>query len=102
MEPKDWIPLLVQTLLAIGTLAGAWPLLKRVRYQNNKDSVDAMKVALEIAGIDATEQLELKKKVHVLEEILEKKRYRITVVFKLGERPTIEEASIDSFEIEHP
>lgn len=58
-----------------------------------------MKVALEIAGIDATEQLELKKKVHILEEILEKKRYRITVVFKLGERPTIEEASIDSYEI---
>lgn len=99
MEPKEWILLVIQAVLAGGTLLGAWPLLKRVRYQNNKDSVDAMKVALEIAGIDASEQLELKKKVHQLEEILEKKRYRITVVFKLGERPTIEEASIDSYEI---
>ncbi len=99
MEPKEWIPLVIQSILAIGTLVGAWPLLKRVVPQNNKDNMDAMKVALEIAGIDATEQLELKKKVHVLEEILEKRRYKISVVFRLGDKPVVEEASIESYEV---
>lgn len=101
MEPelKEWLPLIVQLILAIATLAGAWPLIKRVKPQNNKDNMDAMKVALEIAGIDANEQLELKKKVHNLEEILEKRRYKISVVFKLGEKPIVEEATIESYEI---
>lgn len=96
---KDIILIIVQVIIAVGTLAGAWPLIKRVKSQNTKDNMDAIKVALEIAGIDANEQLELKKKVHVLEEILEKRRYKISVVFKLGEKPVIEEATIESYEI---
>lgn len=99
MEPKEWIPLVIQAILALGTLVGAWPLLRRITPQNNKDNMDAMKVALEIAGIDAGEQLELKKKVHVLEEILERRRYKISVIFRLGEKPVVEEASIESYEI---
>lgn len=78
---------------------GAWPLLKRVPSQNNKDNMDAMKVALEIAGMDAEEQLELKKEVKNLKEMLEKRRYKISVIFKLGDTPIVEEASIESYEI---
>lgn len=99
MELKEWILLVIQAILALGTLVGAWPLLRRITPQNNKDNMDAMKVALEIAGIDAGEQLELKKKVHVLEEILERRRYKISVIFRLGEKPVVEEASIESYEI---
>ena len=78
---------------------GAWPLIRRVKSQNIKDSIDATKIALEIAGIDASEQLELKKEVKHLKEILEKRRYKISVIFRLGESPVVEEASIESFEI---
>ena len=99
MTLSEWLPLAIQAILAIATLVGAWPLLRRITPQNNKDNMDAMKVALEIAGIDAGEQLELKKKVHVLEEILERRRYKISVIFRLGEKPVVEEASIESYEI---
>ena len=99
MTLSEWLPLAIQAILAIATLVGAWPLLRRITPQNNKDNMDAMKVALEIAGIDAGEQLELKKKVHVLEEIFERRRYKISVIFRLGEKPVVEEASIESYEI---
>ena len=99
MTLSEWLPLAIQAILAIATLVGAWPLLRRITPQNNKDNMDAMKVALEIAGIDAGEQLELKKKVHVFEEILERRRYKISVIFRLGEKPVVEEASIESYEI---
>lgn len=99
METSDWLPLIIQAIIAVATIVGAWPALKRFKFQNSKDSMDAVKVALEIAGIDAGEQLELRKKVAALEEILEKRRYKITVVFKLGEKPSVEETSIESYEI---
>jgi len=99
MELKDWLPLLVQVIIALGTLAGAWPLIKRVKSQNTRDNMDAVKVALEIAGIDANEQLELKKEVKELKEILEKRRYKVSIVFRLGEKPAIEEAQIESYEV---
>lgn len=99
MELKDWLPLVIQLFIAIGTLAGAWPLIRRVKSQNNKDNMDAVKVALEIAGIDANEQLQLKKEVHELKDILEKRHYKVSIVFKIGEHPSIEEATIESYEI---
>lgn len=99
MELKEWLPLVIQFIIALGTLAGAWPLIKRVKFQNSKDNVDAVKVALEIAGIDASEQLQLKKEVHELREILEKRHYKVSIIFKSGEHPSIEEATIESYEI---
>ena len=99
MEIKDWLGIVVQIVIAIATLLGVWPLLKRVPSQNAKDNMDAVKVALEIAGIDAEEQLELRREVKKLQDILEKRRYKISVVFRLGENPTVEEASIESYEI---
>ena len=99
MEIKDWLGIVVQVVIAIATLVGAWPLLKRVPSQNAKDNMDAVKVALEIAGIDAEEQLELKREVKKLQDMLEKRRYKISVVFRLGETPIVEEASIESYEV---
>lgn len=89
----------VQFIIALGTLAGIYPLWKRVKSQNSKDNVDALKVALEIAGIDANEHLAMKREVMELKDILEKRRYKISVIFKLGEKPIIEEAAIESYEI---
>lgn len=99
MELKDWLGILAQVVIALGTLLGVYPIWKRVKSQNTKDNVDALKVALEIAGIDANEHLAMKKEVRELKDILEKRRYKISVVFKLGEKPIIEEAAIESYEI---
>jgi HAMP domain-containing protein len=99
VETKDWAGIIVQAIIAISTLVAAWPLIKRARSQNNRDDVEATKVALELAGIGADEQLKLKKEVGRLTKMLEKQRYRISVTFRLGERPHIEEATIESYEV---
>lgn len=103
MESREWIPLVIQAIIAIGTFVGAWPLIRRVSSQNKKDDVDALKVALEIAGVNAEEQLELVKEVRELKEFREaweNSRYRISVVFKLGESPIIEQATIENLNVE--
>lgn len=99
MDSKDWAYLVGQIIVGLIALIGALPVLRRAKSQNQKDNMDAVKVALEIAGIDAGEQLELRKTVKRLTEMLEKRRYKIAVVFKLGENPNIEEATIESYEI---
>lgn len=99
MDILDWLGILVQVIIAGATIAGAWPLIKRVRSQNNKDNMDATRIALEIAGMDASEQLELKKEVKHLKDLLERRRYKISVVFRLGEKPVVEEAAIETYEI---
>ena len=97
MELKDWLPPVIQFIIALGTLVGAWPLIKRVNAQNQKDNVDALKVAMDLAGMDVMEQLELRKEVKHLKDVLEQgKRYKVCVIFRVGEKPIIEESILES------
>lgn len=102
MSIAEWLQVIGWIFTTIVALVGAYPVVMRLRSQNNKDSVDALKVALEMVGQDVTEQLELRKTVQHLQEIMEKRRYKISVIFKLGEKPIIEEASIEMYEIPNP
>lgn len=99
MEITDWMVVAGWVVTTVIALIGAYPVIMRLKAQNNKDSIDTLKVALELAGMDVSEQLELKKNVQHLTEIMEKRRYKISVVFKLGEKPVIEEASIEMYEL---
>lgn len=100
----DWNRILViggwvvTTLIA---LIGAWPVLRRTKAQNTKDTVDALKVAMELVGMDAEEQLNLKNEVRDVKEkmkIMDGRKYKITVIFTLGEKPAVEEASIETYD----
>jgi len=92
------VAVLIQILIAVGTLIKILPELRRVDARNKRDELDATKIALEIAGMDANEQLELKQEIAHLKNLMERKRYKITVTFRLGDRPFIEETSIESYD----
>lgn len=103
MDTKDWL-FLAGLLVSIVTSAVAVsPQLRRVPAQNKKDQLDSVKIALEMAGMDIKEQLDLKKKVKKLEErldILTNSRYELIIVFSPGETPKVERASIRL--LDHP
>lgn len=102
MSIETWIQVIGWIFTTVVAGIGAYPVVMRLRSQNNKDNVDALKVALEMVGMDVSEQLELRQTVQHLQEIVEKRRYKISVIFKLGEKPVIEEASIEMYEIPNP
>ncbi len=95
MDVKDWLYLVGLLISLIVGAIGAYPAIWSVKSATRKTDVDAVKVALEIAGIDAKEQLELKQTVQHLKDIIEKRRYRVRVDFRLGDKPTIDSATID-------
>ena len=69
---------------------------KRVGPQNYRDSMEASKVALEIAEKATRTQLDQEKKIAELTRILKSTHYKVTVVFTLGDSPKIETASIEA------
>lgn len=99
LDVKDWLYIIGILASLVMSAISAFPALSGMKYKNQKDNIDAVKVALQIAGMDATDQLELKQKVQHLQELLEKKRYTIAVKFRLGENPIIEEATIEASDI---
>lgn len=74
----------------------------RVPYQNDKDRVDALKTAMEMAGMDLDEQLMLKKEVKELREIVSNTQIQITTVqtvFLDGQQPRAEIIKIEAVRV---
>lgn len=69
---------------------------RRMGSQNRKDDMDAATTALEIAEKATQRQLSLESEVHELKRMLNAQNYRVTVVFRLGEKPVIEKATIET------
>lgn len=99
MEIKDYLFLIGLIISIVLGVIAIIPQLKRTSSQNKKDDVDSLKIALELAGIDAKEQLELRKKVKHLEDILSNSQYKVTVIFSLGDKSKVESASIEMISI---
>ena len=69
---------------------------KRAPSQNMRDDMETARIALEISETSTTKQLELAKRIHKLEKILEGRYYKVTVIFSLGEKPTVNQATIEA------
>jgi hypothetical protein len=82
----EWIAFIGAVVCAL--IAGGWGYInnrmiqknisERVPAQNDKDRVEALKMAMEMAGMDLEEQLLLKKSVKDLEDIVKNTRIKIT------------------------
>lgn len=73
MEPHVWSFIAV-IVCALITASGVWWNNKinasRAGSQNQKDQVDSLRIAMEMAGMDLQEQLDLKKEVKELRELI--------------------------------
>jgi hypothetical protein len=85
---------------SVVALLGAYFVYKiqrgRLGSQNRKDDMDAASAALEIARRAAATNLALETEVRELKRVLNAQNYRVTVVFRLGEKPSIEKATIET------
>ncbi len=64
--------------------------------QNAQDDMTTAKIALEISETSVAKQQEMQKRIDSLETILKSTHYKVTVVFALGEKPSVVSASIEA------
>jgi hypothetical protein len=63
--------------------------------------MDAAGAALELAKKATQRNLSLESEVHELKRMLNAQNYRVTVVFRLGEKPVIEKATIETVSLQN-
>lgn len=94
------VPILTVLGSLLASLIGSWFVfrvqIRRIPSQNALDDVGTAKIALEISETTTRQNLELRKEIESLKDILKNKHYRVEVVFSLGEKPNIEKASIEA------
>lgn len=77
---------------------------RNTNSETRKTDLDSVRAAMELVGLDVQEQLDLKKKVKHLTDILENSKYQVDVhniiVFTLGDdAPIIESAKIEELTV---
>ena len=79
--------------IIVGVIA-IYPQLRRVGTQNKKDQIEALKVAMELAGMSLEEQLELRKEVKMLKDMLQENGYELRIEFYPANLPHTEKATV--------
>lgn len=106
----EWLPVISVIMSAIisgsfvywGVRVSQKNIEARIPYQNEKDRIDALKTAMEMAGMDLDEQLTLKKEVKELRDIVSNTQIQITTVQTVyldGQQPRAEIIKIEAVRV---
>ena len=94
------VPIITVLFSTISSIVASYLIFKpqsmRVPSQNAQDDMTTAKIALEISETSIAKQQEMQKQIDSLTSILKSTHYKVTVVFSLGEKPSVVSAAIEA------